>query len=235
MKINKTAVAVKSQDAQIAEMLSAQYGVCEKAKDSLFRESMKFGALLIDAEQLIGECKGGYGSAGEGIKAWLEEHCPQINYNTAMGYKAIGAKAANMLGGGRIAIAALLDQSTIAKTTGEVIDVPSEVIKKRDALLSNIDSRRKLEQAYFAFMAENGGGKAGGKKRTKGLVMPEEKAQLSAAQFAHAKWSVVIEPAVKKCARLVKLAASLTVDDAQDAIEALRPLMDALRERVKEG
>ena len=239
MKINKTAaVQVKSQDAQVAAMLSEQYGVCEKAKDSLLRESMKFGALLIDAEQLIGECKGGYGSAGEGIKAWLAEHCPEINYKTAMGYKATGAMAANMLGGGRIAIAALLDQSTIAKTTGEVIDVPSEVIEKRDELFANIDSRRKLQQAYFAFMAENGGGKAK-RKQPKGLAKSKlngggEEA-LPPEDQALVTWDEPMKLFMTKRGVFYSAAKLLPVNAAENFIEELESLVKVLKKRVEEA
>lgn len=237
MKIKKTAVQVKSQDAQIAERLSAQYGICEKAKNSFLRECVSFGAMLIDAEQLIGECKGGYGSDGGGIKGWLAEHCPEINYNTALCYKAIGAKMSNMLGGGRIAIAALLGQTTIAKTTGEVIDVPSEVIEKRDELFANIDSRRKLEQAYFAFMAENGDGKAK-KKQNKGLAKSKLKGvfeSLSPEDQALVTWDEPMKLFMTKRGVFYSSAKLLPVNAAENFIEELESLVKVLKKRVEEA
>ena len=223
-------VPVKSQDAQIAEMLSAQYGICEKTKDSFFRECVSFGAMLIDAEQLIGESKGGYGSEGGGIMAWLAEHCPEINYKTAMGYKAIGAKLSNMLGGGRIAIAALLGQTTIAKATGEVIDVPSEVIKKRDELFANIDSRRKLEQAYFAFMAENGGGKK--KRQPRKVVAVAEGEGLSMSDSATVMWADAMRTFEENRAAFHSAARDLKPMVARKFLSELKMLVDALEKRI---
>lgn len=245
MKINKekfevetraarTAPAVKeTADQRKAKEISSQYGVLRRKAGEFIKEAIKFGALLVEWEQFLGKSKGGYESAGEGLKGWLEENCPEINYSTAIKYKLYAEKNAQLLGGGAMALAALLGEATVMQPDGEVIDVEGEVIEKRDEIFAEANSFAKIEQMWLDLFGD--GAQQGGKKRTKGLVMQETKAQLSAAQFAHAKWSDIIEPAVKKCARLVRLAASLTVDDAQDAIDALRPLMDALRERVKEG
>lgn len=250
MKINKkfevetraahtAAVAVSKQanvmpgDGEAAARLVEQYNIVMKLETSCFRERVKFGLALIEWENYLGG-GAGRGHGGEGLKGWLEAHCPEIAYATAMEYKTYARQAVALNGGGKRVVAALLGEATVMQPDGEVVEIEAETIEKCEKFFADVDSRRKLQQAYFDFM--NGdGAQQGGKKRTKGLVMPEAKAQLSAAQFAHAKWSDIIGPAVKKCARLVRLAASLTVDDAQDAIDALRPLMDALRERVKEG
>ena len=228
------AVAVReTADQRKAKEISSQYGVLRCKASDFIREAIKFGALLVEWEQFLGKSKGGYESAGEGLKGWLEKNCPEINYSTALKYKLYAEKNAQLLGGGAMALAALQGEASVTQPDGEVIDVEGEVIEKRDEIFAEANSFAKIEQMWLDLFGD--GAQQGGKKRTKGLVMQEAKAQLSAAQFAHAKWSDIIEPAVKKCARLVRLAASLTVDDAQDAIDALRPLMDALRERVKEG
>lgn len=236
----KTAVAVSKQanvmpgDGEAAARLVEQYNIVMKLETSCFRERVKFGLALIEWEQFLGKSLGGRGRDGEGLKGWLETHCPEIAYATAMEYKTYARQAIELNGGGKRVVAALLGEATVMQPDGEVVEVEAETIEKCEKFFADVDSRRKLQQAYFDFM--NGdGAQQGGKKRTKGLVMEEPKAKLSAGQFAHAKWSDIIEPAVKKCAKLVRLAASLTVEDAQDAIDALRPLMDALRERVKEG
>lgn len=237
-KAESRAVAVKEPkpiaESQIAATIRELYRDVLVKNEEAFWARAKLGAVLIRWEEFLGKSKGGYESAGDGLKGWLEKNCPEIGYESARSYKASARMAATMIGNGAVAIAALLGEETVMQPDGEVIDIPADVIEKRDNLYKDVKSRRKLEQAYFDFM--NGdGAQQGGKKRTKGLVMEEPKAKLPAAQFAHAKWSAIIVPAVKKCSRLVRLAASLTVDDAQDAIDALRPLMDALRERVKEG
>ena len=245
MKINKkfevetraaqqSAVAVKeTADQRKAKEISSQYGVLRSKAGEFVREAIKFGALLVEWEQFLGKSKGGYESAGEGLKGWLERNCPEINYSTAIKYKLYAEKNVQLLGGGAMALAALQGEASVTQPDGEVIDVEGEVIEKRDEIFAEANSFAKIEQMWLDLFGD--GAQQGGKKRTKGLLMEEPKAQLPAAQFAHAKWSAIIVPAVKKCARLVRLAASLTVDDAQDAIDALRPLMDALRERIKEG
>jgi len=239
MKINKTAaVAVKTTtmptDREAAEQIISQYRTVVESEKTCFKERVKFGLALIEWENYLGG-GAGRGHDGEGLKGWLETHCPEIAYATAMEYKTYARQAVALNGGGKRVVAALLGEATVMQPNGEVVEVEAETIEKCEKFFADVDSRRKLQQAYFDFMNGDGAQQGGKKKRTKGLVMPEAKAQLSAAQFAHAKWSDIIEPAVKKCARLVRLAASLTVDDAQDAIDALRPLMDALRERIKEG
>lgn len=221
-------------DGEAAARLVEQYNIVMKLETSCFRERVKFGLALIEWENYLGG-GAGRGHDGEGLKGWLETHCPEIAYATAMEYKTYARQAVALNGGGKRVVAALLGEATVMQPDGEVVEVEAETIEKCEKFFADVDSRRKLQQAYFDFMNGDGAQQGGKKKRTKGLVMQEAKAQLSAAQFAHAKWSDIIEPAVKKCARLVRLAASLTVDDAQDAIDALRPLMDALRERVKEG
>jgi len=231
----ESAVAVReTADQRKAKEISYQYGVLRCKASDFVREAIKFGALLVEWEQFLGKSKGGYESAGEGLKGWLAKNCPEINYKTAIGYKLYAEKNVQLLGGGAMALAALQGEASVMQPDGEVIDVEGEVIEKRDEIFAEANSFAKIEQMWLDLFGD-GAQQGGKKKRTKGLVMPEAKAQLSAAQFAHAKWSDIIEPAVKKCARLVRLAASLTVDDAQDAIDALRPLMDALRERIKEG
>ena len=233
-KAKSMAVAVKeTADQRKAKEISSQYGVLRSKAGEFVREAIKFGALLVEWEQFLGKSKGGYESAGEGLKGWLERNCPEINYSTAIKYKLYAEKNVQLLGGGAMALAALQGEASVTQPDGEVIDVEGEVIEKRDEIFAEANSFAKIEQMWLDLFGD--GAQQGGKKRTKGLLMEEPKAQLPAAQFAHAKWSDIIGPAVKKCARLVRLAASLTVDDAQDAIDALRPLMDALRERIKEG
>lgn len=219
-------------DDQAANAIRKQYQVVIQAEAATFRERVRFGGMLLQWERFLGEARGGKGGgAGEGLKGWLEKNCPELGYATAMAYKTMAERAIKMLGGGAVVTAALLGEGRVEDPSGEVIDVPAEIIEKRDAFFEKADSRRKLEQMWFEFA--NGEGRPG-KKRSKGLdVGGEEAAVLTAAQTAHAEWSrlLVLAP---RFAKMVRLAASLTRRDASDALEMLRPLMDALRARVKE-
>ena len=224
--------AVPLTDDQAANAIRQQYQVVIRAEAATFRERVRFGGMLLQWERFLGEARGGKGgTAGEGLKGWLEKNCPEIGYTAALGYKTMAERAIKMLGGGAVVTAALLGNDQVTQPDGEVIDVPVEEARKCNQFFEKADSRRKLEQMWFEFT--NGEGKPG-KKRSKGLDVGDESAPaLTAAQEAHAEWSrlFVLKPRFSKMMRLAKC---LTFADASDALELLRPLMDSLRARVKE-
>jgi len=133
-------------------LVSEQYRtVCAKTGE-FFREVVKFGALLNEVEGFIGEGRGGVHD-NDGLKGWLEENCPDVNYNTAKGYKAMAAKCAKMIGGGVQALACLQGRDEVIEPgTQDVVDVEESFIEKRNALFEEVDSRRKLEQMWFEFL-----------------------------------------------------------------------------------
>ena len=139
----------------VAQQLTTQYRAVVAATGQMLREAVKFGAMLMELEAIVGKSHGGVYSAGDGVKGWLAENCPEIVYQTAMAYKSLAAKSAALIGGlGLQTIAALQGGGHVTKTNGETVDVPAEIIEKRDALFEAVDSRRKLEQAYFEFMRD---------------------------------------------------------------------------------
>ena len=148
------------------DRVSGQYAAIETAKDNLLRECVKFGALLIEVGYYLGESRGGDHSEG-GLKSWLAENCPEINYNTAKSYKRMGEMAVAQLGGGSQAVAVLQDKTEVVPPGEDApIDVESKFVDKRDKLFSEVKSRRELEQTYFKFMAMEGKGKVGRPKGT---------------------------------------------------------------------
>lgn len=156
-----------------AEMLISQYDKVESAKGAFVREAVRFGAMLIEVEASLSTAvdkltskrgRIGEGRPNCGLETWLGTNCPEINYKTAMSYKSMAVKFSAMLGGGDVAVAALVENSGGKTAKDEVIDVPAEIVEKREALFGEVDSRRKLEQAYFEFMAADfGGGETRGK------------------------------------------------------------------------
>lgn len=148
-KAKKTAVVKVDQDKATAAQLLEQYKVVVAAERTSFRERVKFGAMLICWEQFLGEGRGK--GECEGLKGWLAENCPEIGYNAAMGYKDCAKRAVAMLGGGTVAIAALLDQTEVTTPNAETVTVDAEVLERRDELFADATSRRKLEQMYFKF------------------------------------------------------------------------------------
>lgn len=138
------------------QRVSDQYAAIETAKDNLLRECVKFGALLTEVGYCLGEARG-RGKDGEGLQAWLAENCPEVNYKTAMGYKALAGKCVKMLGGGSQAVAVLQDKTEVVPPGEDApIEVDSKFIEKRDKLFNEVKSRRDLEQTYFKFMASEG-------------------------------------------------------------------------------
>ena len=151
-------ITAKTNEALVAEKLTEQYQTAENAKNAALREIVKFGAMLLAWEQYLGT---NLKRSGSGLKGWLEANCPQINYKSATVYKSLAAKSAAMLGGGAPALAALQYQEATSAPDGEVIDIAPAVIEKRDALFEQAQSRRQLEQQWFAFAAEASKGKVG--------------------------------------------------------------------------
>lgn len=160
-KSKSTAVAVVEPQSY-KDRVSGQYAAIETAKDNLLRECVKFGALLTEVGYYLGEARGGT-HEGEGLKAWLAENCPEVNYSTAINYKALAGKCVKMLGGGSQAVAVLQDKTEVIPPGEDApIDVDAKFIEKRDELFSEVKSRRELEQTYFDFMAREGKGRQGG-------------------------------------------------------------------------
>lgn len=183
----ETAIAIVG-GSTYQQRVSDQYAAIEMAKDNLLRECVKFGALLTEVGYYLGETQG---KKGEGLQAWLAENCPEVNYNTAMGYKALAAKCVKMLGGGSQAVAVLQDKTEVVPPGEDApIEVDSKFIEKRDELFNEVKSRRDLEQTYFKFMASEGKGKAGRPKGTgAGPVEYKKKSSLECA--VEAVWPIV--------------------------------------------
>ena len=219
-----TAVAV-AEPAPIAQQLTTQYRAVVAATGQMLREAVKFGAMLMELETILGKSQGGRGTDGEGIKAWLAENCPEINYMTAMGYKRLATKSSIMIGAmGLQAVAALQGSEHVTKTNGEVIDVPAEIIERRDQLFEEVHSRRELEQAYFAFMAEEDKPKA--KKAAKPLP------KLSQREEAKAIWNGVMVALSKSSVRdAIPL---LGEKETQVCHDGLRDLLSLLKKHLEE-
>ena len=185
-----TAKPLNFTDQDVAAGIKRQCKVIEDAEKNAQLERAKLGVILIRWEQYLGECRGGRGKAGEGLKGWLAKNVPELNYKTAINYKAQAEQALNMLGGGAKAQAVLLDEPTVTQPDGEVIEVEAEYVAKRDKIFEDVKSRRQLEQTYFKFMASEGKGKPGRPKGTgAGPVEYKKKSSLECA--VEAVWPTV--------------------------------------------
>jgi len=215
---------VQNSPADIAGALTTQYQAVVAATGQMLREAVKFGAMLMELETIVGKAQG---RDGEGIKAWLAEHCPEINYSTAIVYKNLAAKSATLIGGmGLQVVAALQGGEKVTKTDGEVIDVPAEIIEKRDALFAECDSRRKLEQAYFAFMAEGQAQPKAKKKASDPLPT------LSRKEAAKATWNIFMQKATRRSLKDAILL--LGEKETQVCYDNLRDLVNLLKDHLNE-
>lgn len=159
--MNEITIAPAYTPANVAAELTNQYKIVEAAKNRMYDEAVKFGTMLIQWEQFLGGNGAGRGHTGEGLKGWLAENCPEINYKSATVYKCMAAKVVKMLGGGAQVIASLQGRDTVENPNGEVIDIEPEVISRRDDFFQAVQSRRQLEQMWLSFMGEATRGQAG--------------------------------------------------------------------------
>ena len=225
-KVKKTAVVKVDQDKATAAQLLEQYKVVVAAERTSFRERVKFGAMLICWEQFLGQSHAGRNSGGEGLKGWLAEHCPEIGYNAAMGYKDCAKRAVAMLGGGAVAMAALLDQTEVTAPNAETVTVDAEVLERRDELFADATSRRKLEQMYFEF-AYGKGGKVG-RPKAEGVALPKLKKSEEAAAIWAGVMRVLDKSAVMDAVPLLDEKATRVCK------ERLGDLYEALKRHLEE-
>lgn len=227
MKIKKTtAVAVKTTtmptDSEAAEQIISQYRTVVESEKACFKERVKFGAMLIQWEQYLGD-GAGRGHEGEGLKGWLEHNCPAINYFTAASYKTMAERVIKMIGGGRMAEAVLLEHATVLQPNGEVVDVDSAMAQARDNLFANVDSRRKLEQAWFDFMKTQGVATSKAQHPVKKLSKQEESKVI---------WTGVMNILDKSA--VLDSVALLPGNVASACLARITTLRDALKQRVSE-
>lgn len=220
----KTSAVVESVDVRKAREISQQYGVLANKANAFIQEAIKFGAILIEWEQFLGKSSAGRGSSGEGLKGWLEQNCPEINYKTAMKYKLLAEKNAQMLGGGAMALAALQGETTVRQPDGEVIDVECKVIEKRDEIFSEANSFQKLEQMWLDLFGP--GEKPKAKKEPKPLP------KLSRREEAKAIWNGAMVMLSKSSVRdAIPL---LGEKEARVCYEGLRDLSALLKKHLEE-
>ena len=215
-----------SMDAETAKALKAQYDVVVESEKSCFRERVKFGVMLIEWERFLGESRGGAGGGSDaGLKGWLAKNCPEIGYNAALGYKTMAARALKMLGGGAMATAALLGNAEVRQPDGEVIDVTPDLEEKCEKFFAAVDSRRKLEQAWFDFC---GGKEQGAAKKVEARPLPT----LSRKEAAKATWNIFMQ---KATAHSLKDAIPLLGEkETQVCHDDLRDLVALLKRHLEE-
>ena len=227
MKKKTTSLPVpQSPSTYYRDRVSSSYADVNAKTGEWFRTVISFGALLDEVAAFLGSTHGGKHEGGS-LENWLAENCPEVNYNTAKGYKAMAIKCSQMLGGGTQAIAALQGRDTVsAPGGGETVDVDAEILEKRDQLFEAADSRRKLEQLYLNFL--------GGEKPKVGRPKADAKPipKLTKAQESKKIWSDVLLILNKTSVR--NAIPLLPEKETELCVETLKLILDALKDHLKE-
>lgn len=224
-----TAVTTAYTEEIIATSLNQKYAAAQEYLANTVRRFIDFGATLAAAEsELLKQGKLNNRKQGEGMFAWLAEHCPDINYKTAMRYKKLATDCCAGLGVGFDDGLKMLqgrDDETACKK------IPKAAIKRRDEIFE-AGSVRKLSQMLFNF-GEDDGAKRGRPEGSKADLSRKPDTN-DAALAARAVWSKVIAPAVKCMPALATAVNLLCEADVDDAITAIESMAAILRERKAE-
>lgn len=217
--------------ALAADRIKAQYAVVVQAEKNCFRERVKFGVMLIEWGNFLGESRGGKGgtSDGEGLKGWLEKNCPEVGYVSAMAYKTMAERALKMLGGGAVVKAALLGSAEVRQPDGEVIDIPASASEQCNRFFDAVDSRRKLEQMWFTF--SEGERRSENKRKAAAAAAGHG---LSDSDSATVMWHDAISVFERHRAAFHSAARDLQVPVAKRFLAELQMLVEALQERINE-
>ena len=224
--VEPAAVVANTRERDAAYRLSRQYAKVNGSWKNALEQTVRFGAMLKEWGDFLGEGRGGAGgSSPGGLQTWLANHCPEINYKTAMGYKLLAEKTVRMLGGGAPAVAALLGRDTVTDPDGNEVPIDAEVVEKKEEIFRAADSRRKLEQMYFDFTEAPA--------RPKGRAKGSKNVPKTDAERADAFWK--LNAATLSAPWALKSIPLVEWRVANFALTALQPLVTALKRRVSEG
>ena len=144
----------------------------DKAQDGL-RSIVEFGALLLEVEVWLKKRGGTFQQKGGtyGLKAWLAEHAPEVDYKTAMGYKYAAS--------GLMALADKAQNRPLLVLMGEqpLSDAEEEAAREQVLSLVSTSSLRLLKAAAKAERSELGrpkGGTSAGRRAKEPLALSEE-------------------------------------------------------------
>ena len=224
--VEPAAVVANTRERDAAYRLSRQYAKVNGSWKNALEQTVRFGAMLKEWGDFLGEGRGGAGGgASGGLQTWLANHCPEINYKTAMGYKLLAEKTVRMLGGGAPAVAALIGRDTVTDPDGNEIPIDAEVVEKKEEIFRAADSRRKLEQMYFDFTEAPA--------RPKGRAKGSKNVPKTDAERADAFWK--LNAATLSAPWALKSIPLVEWRVANFALATLQPLVTALKRRVSEG
>lgn len=192
-----------------------------KAQDGL-RSIVEFGALLIEVETWLRKRGGAQrGPGSTGLKAWLAENAPEVDYKTAMGYKYAAS--------GLLALADKAKDRPLLVLMGEqpLTDAEEEAAREQVLSLVASSSLRLLKAA-----AKAAGPSRDPSDRDLGRTPLLAEGPGSIRRAAAETWDKVQRAA--KAFISGKFALALKPEEAKAALETVDALRDALRVRIDE-
>lgn len=185
---------------------------------------VEFGALLIEVETWLKK-RGGFNGLqkklGVGLKAWLAEHAPEVDYKTAMGYKYAAS--------GLIALADKARDRPLLELMGEepLTDAEKEAAREQVREVIATSSLRLLKAAA---KAERPSRDPSDRDQGRTPLLAEGPGSIRRA--AAETWDKVQRAAKTFISR--KFALALKPEEAKAALETVDALRDALRVRIEE-
>ncbi len=181
-RTHSPALAAPDDADAAAEIVSAQW---RRASAGLV-EIVRFGALMVKIERGLGTGRNKNRYSVQTLKGWLSEHCPEINYHTARGYRdaALGlAEAAELPDA--MPLLQLMD--------GEAAFAP-ELQAAHDSVMAVLASS---SIAFLKAQSRRGGAREGAGRPVKTLADPD----------------VALEEALRCALRLTDMVRSWAIDE----------------------
>jgi hypothetical protein len=213
-----------------AEQITEQY---RKAVSGCL-EMIRFGAMMIEVEAglIDGRNANQHSEGNGGLKTWLEENCPAINYKTALRFKGLaeGLQFHLRIPDSwplRLALPSATDQETEinADLAGELGIKPKRLAQMRKEIWDFLEGK-SARQLVFDFGCAETAPKGG--DRRSGLKMTEEEKHHRAIEMARNIWLESLETLLGE-ARVCK---SLMLFD-EGLLDAILLKIDTIRDAVK--
>lgn len=235
-KSKSTAVTVAVKGATItedviAEAINRRFEEVRQTANALRMQMLGVGFTLVQAErelEKLGKLKKGRFDQGTSLGSWLAAHCPSLPYKTAMDWKILAEKSLKKIGGdeGEALDLMLADGDEACKGESAGRWTEAQMSARED--IYACETKGELKQMLMPFM---GSGKAG---RPVGSVQKGRATDTNDPETcARAEWSRVIVPATNTVV-LESAAKLLSRKDVEDALTALKTLIDFLNARKSE-
>lgn len=165
-------------------------------------EMVRFGAMLVEIDMAL--TAGGQDPNGrrgeESLHGWLEAHCPDVNYKTAMKFKYLAEgvqRSCNVPAKVPLSLAMPNHDGTF--NIPDESPVPFQKLKKLQQEVWALVEGKSARQLQFAFASDEPAPK-GGANHTKKLT--EEEAHEAMVKAANAVWNTNVEALVDNVKRL---------------------------------